>query len=164
MKKVINFLEYLSEVKCMSSIFEVSDYFLSVMPMTHKKLQKMCYYAYAWYYTLYDKLLFDDGMFEAWIHGPVNRKLYNRYKNYGWREIPQNKKANIDKDIGNFLDTIIDTFGIYDANELESMTHAEQPWKNARKGYAVNQSCEVKIDNQDIKEYYGALYEVNQCD
>ena len=119
--------------------------------MTHKKLQKMCYYAYAWYYTLYGERLFDNGRFEAWIHGPVNRELYLKYKDYRWKEIPQGDITNsICDDIKGFLDTIIDTFGVYDANELENMTHAEKPWKKAREGYAPDQNCEVKIDDNII--------------
>ncbi|WP_027631545.1 hypothetical protein [Clostridium hydrogeniformans] len=55
----------------MIDIFDVSNYFLSVLPMTHKKLQKMCYYAYAWYY-----IQFDNGRFETWIHDQVNIEHY----------------------------------------------------------------------------------------
>lgn len=76
----------------MMDIFDVSNYFLSVLPMTHKKLQKMCYYDYAWYYIQFDKKLFDNGRFEAWIHGPVNREHYLKYKDNGWKEI-ENKDA-----------------------------------------------------------------------
>lgn len=139
-------------------IFDVSNYFLSVLPMTHKKLQKMCYYDYAWYYIQFDKKLFDNGRFEAWIHGPVNREHYLKYKDNGWKEI-ENKDAtcNVWEDIKDFLDSIIDTFGVYDANELENMRHAERPWKKVREGYAPYQNCKAKIDNIIIKEYYTSL-------
>lgn len=147
----------------MIDIFDVSNYFLSLKPMTHKKLQKMCYYAYAWYYTLYDEELFDNGKFEAWIHGPVNKSLYAEYKSYGWKEIDKyNDIANITKDIKEFLDTIFATFGDYNANELENMTHAEKPWKKAREGYAPDEICEVLIDDLIIKEYYSSLLRENQ--
>lgn len=162
MGNIIYIEKYLRGGECMTDIFEVSNYFLSIMPMTHKKLQKMCYYAYAWYYTLYDDKLFDNGRFEAWIHGPVNRELYLKYRDYGWREITENKDSNINEDIKSFLDTIIDTFAVYDANELENMTHAEKPWKKAREGYSPYQSCEVKIDDMIIKEYYSSLMKENQ--
>lgn len=163
MGKILYIEEYLKGGECMTEIFEVSNYFLSVMPMTHKKLQKMCYYAYAWYYTLYDEKLFDNGRFEAWIHGPVNRELYLKYKDCGWKEIVEKDKIyNITADIKEFLDTIIDTFGVYDANELENMTHSEKPWKRAREGYAPYQNCEVKIDDVIIKEYYSSLMKENQ--
>lgn len=165
MEKILYIEAYLKGGKCMTDIFEVSNYFLSVLPMTHKKLQKMCYYAYAWYYTLYGKRLFDNGRFEAWIHGPVNRELYLKYKDYGWKEISQGDITNsICEDIKEFLDTIIDTFGVYSANELENMTHAEKPWKKAREGYAPDQICEVKIDDNIIKEYYASLMQENQCE
>lgn len=157
MAKILYIGEYLRGEQCMTEIFEVSNYFLSVLPMTHKKLQKMCYYAYSWYYTLYNKKLFDNGGFQAWIHGPVNRELYLKYKDYGWREISEGNNNSITEDIKEFLDTIVDTFGIYDANELENMTHAEKPWKRAREGYEPYQNCEIKIDDAIIKEYYSSL-------
>lgn len=165
MAKILYIDEYFKGDECMTDIFEVSKYFLSVLPMTHKKLQKMCYYAYAWYYTLYGEKLFDNGRFEAWIHGPVNRELYLRYRDSGWKEIKnRDEKYNISGDVKEFLDTIIDTFGVYSANELESMTHAERPWKKAREGYAPDQNCEVKIDDNIIKDYYSSLMQENQCE
>lgn len=165
MKKILYIDEYLKGGKCMTDIFEVSNYFLSALPMTHKKLQKMCYYAYAWYYTLYDKKLFDNGRFEAWIHGPVNRELFFKYTGYGWKEISEYHESNaINNEIKQFLDTIIDTFGIYDGNELENMTHSEKPWKKAREGYEPYEICEVKIDDNIIKEYYSSLMKENQCE
>lgn len=163
MGKILYIDEYVKGDVGMTDVFEVSKYFLSVLPMTHKKLQKMCYYAYAWYYTLYGKKLFDNGRFEAWIHGPVNRELYSKYKDYGWRNIvEEDKNCNIESDIKEFLNIIIDTFGVYDANELESMTHAEKPWKKAREGYEPYQNCEVKIDDAIIKDYYTSLMKEKQ--
>ena len=38
--------------KQMINIFELADTFLSFDIMTHKKLQKLCYYAYSWYMVL----------------------------------------------------------------------------------------------------------------
>lgn len=162
MNNLIYIEDYLGGRKCMTSIFEVSEYFLSKMPMTHKKLQKMCYYAYAWYYTLYDEKLFDNGRFEAWIHGPVNRQLYSQYRDYGWRDIETANEPNICNDIKDFLDTIVNTFGDFNGNELEDMTHAEPPWKKAREGYKPDEKCEKELDDMVIKEYYSSLMKQNQ--
>ena len=48
-------------------IFDLADAFLSIESMTHKKLQKLCYYAKAWYLALYDENLVTEE-FEAWVH------------------------------------------------------------------------------------------------
>ena len=60
----------------MFTIFDIANWFLSKEGMTHKKLQKLCYYAQAWYLALYKNKLI-DGYFEAWVHGPVNSSLYH---------------------------------------------------------------------------------------
>lgn len=164
MNSLIYIEDYLRGRKCMTSVFEVSEYFLYRMPMTHKKLQKMCYYAYAWYYTLYGEKLFDNGKFEAWIHGPVNRELYSQYRDCGWKNIERTNEPNICKEIKDFLDTIVNTFGDFNGNELEDMTHAELPWKKAREGYKPDENCEKKLDDMIIKEYYSSLMKQNQFD
>lgn len=52
------------------SIFDIADTFLSIEPMTHKKLQKLCYYAQAWHCALENEPIC-SASFQAWIHGPV---------------------------------------------------------------------------------------------
>lgn len=49
--------------------------------LTMLKLQKLLYYAQAWYLVNKgkNKRLF-IGKFEAWVHGPVNREIFNRFK------------------------------------------------------------------------------------
>ena len=67
-------------------VINVASFFLNKDPnMTHKKLQKLVYYAYVWYivennddcFNISNKL-FDDEI-EAWVHGPVCRNLYDSY-------------------------------------------------------------------------------------
>ena len=68
------------------SIYDVADWFLSKSIMTHKKLQKLCYYAQAWSLALNDyKLVNTD--FQAWIHGPVSYPLYEKFKKFGYEPI-----------------------------------------------------------------------------
>ena len=72
----------------MVSVFDVASWFLSKEKMTHKKLQKLCYYAQAWSYAICPEPI-SDAKFEAWVHGPVCHELYNKYKSYGFDYIPQ---------------------------------------------------------------------------
>lgn len=151
--------------KVRSTINDVSNFFLSRTEMSQKKLQKMCYYAYAWYLTLYDDFLFDDGKFEGWIHGPVNVSLYHKYKDYGWRDIPK-KNINIclSQDIEQFLDVIFNTFNSYTGNQLESMTHAETPWLESRKGLAAEEPGHEQIRDETIINFYSNLREEGQVE
>lgn len=147
-----------------TSIDIVSNYFLSKESMSQKKLQKICYYAYSWYLTLYDELLFDNGKFEAWVHGPVNPGLYSKYKTYGWRDIPSRREPQLDMGIKEFLDIIYNTFGDYTGDELESMTHSESPWIKARQGLEPEVPSNNIIDDVTIKSFYSSLMENGQVE
>ena len=58
--------------------------------ITNLHLQKLVYYAQAWYLALYDKPLFDEE-FQSWISGPVQPELHDRFKSYKWNPISERK-------------------------------------------------------------------------
>jgi uncharacterized phage-associated protein len=79
------------------TIYTISDFFLSKRALTPKKLQKLVYYAYAWFIALnnqsaeeIESVLFEEAP-EAWVHGPVFPSLYAKYKGYCWHEIYSGK-------------------------------------------------------------------------
>jgi len=47
--------------------------------ITHFKLQKLLYYAQAWHLAMHNEALFSDH-FEGWVHGPVCREIYERFR------------------------------------------------------------------------------------
>jgi uncharacterized phage-associated protein len=51
-------------------------------PIDQMKLQKLLFYAHAWYLALNDMPLFDED-FEAWSWGPVIRDVYYQTKDFG---------------------------------------------------------------------------------
>ncbi|MBU3114629.1 Panacea domain-containing protein [Clostridium lacusfryxellense] len=164
MGTVINFKGYTGEID-MININNIANYLLNKESMSNKKLQKICYYAYAWYLTMYDDYLFTDGGFEAWVHGPVNRELYDRFKGYGWQNIPKNEnKENLSSEIEEFVGMIYDNFYMHTADELEAMTHAERPWIDARKGLGKNETSVNRIDDNVIKAFYRSLSEGAQVE
>lgn len=142
----------------------IAEYFLTKETMTQKKLQKLVYYAYAWYIVSFNNnvnriknLLFIEKP-EAWVHGPVFRTLYDAYRIYGWNNIPKVENSNLkDKGLERFLDSIWDIFGKYDGDELEVMTHKETPWINARKGISAIAPSTEKINKEDIYLYYSNI-------
>ena len=147
-----------------SNVETIANYFLSEESMTPKKLQKICYYAYSWYLTLFDDYLFDDGKFQAWVHGPVNVLLYDKYKRYGWRNIPMAVKPNLDHQLSEFLDMILNTYKEFDGNQMENMTHNETPWIEARWGLAPEQPSNNVINDITIKNFYYKLMEDGQVE
>lgn len=142
------------------TVFDISQWFLNKEKMQHKKIQKLCYYAQAWHYTLYKSALF-DGDFEAWAHGPVNRQLWNELKKFGYEEIGNNILNNtktIDKDTQDFLGIVWNTYGEFDGWQLESLTHSESPWINARGNLSELQRCTNIISADDMIKCYSEMY------
>lgn len=133
--------------------------------VTNKKLQKLMYYAYAWYLVLFNESAEDlqnrlfVAKFEAWVHGPVIPELYQELKTYHSDIIPKNrfdtfKSAEIDPDTEDLLKQIQSVYGKYNGNELESITHQETPWQNARKGCSAYDICNELITDKDMFTYY----------
>jgi uncharacterized phage-associated protein len=147
-----------------TSVFNVAGFFLSKDSMTHKKLQKLCYYAYAWYLTLYNKQLFKNNI-QAWIHGPVDTALYGAYRNAGWQSIPWNSSFQLgNEELEEFLDEVYQSYGDLSGDELEYLTHMEDPWLNARAGIPEYEPSTNSIRDEDIRSYYLKKYEEGQND
>jgi uncharacterized phage-associated protein len=142
----------------MYNIFEIADWFLTKESMSPKKLQKLCYYAQGWNLALKHRKLIDC-TFEAWVHGPVCFELYDKYKNYGWNHIPQNiEKSIIAEDELDILGSVWCTYGEYDGQQLEILTHREIPWINARKGLDIWDNSNNVIAEKDMEGYYRLQY------
>lgn len=142
----------------------ISEFFLSKRGLTPKKIQKLVYYAYAWFIALnnqssdnIENTLFDEQP-EAWIHGPVFPSLYRQYKSSGWNEVPQTKEPNLENDdLKSFLNDVWNTFEKYSADQLEYMTHQELPWINARNNISNIEPSNNIITKKDIFTYYNSL-------
>lgn len=147
------------------SVLDVAKYFLSQNDenMTHKKLQKLCYYAYSWHLALRKRPLFKEG-FQAWVHGPVSPTLYSEYKTYGWTPIPAETSPDFSEGEREILEEIYRTYGQFNGDELESLTHSEEPWIEARGNLAPYEPSQNDLDVNTIREYYSKLYEQSQND
>ena len=143
---------------------QVAEWFLSKESMTHKKLQKLCYYAQAWHCALLGKPLFDEEI-QAWVHGPVIPALYPKYADYKWQDIP--KRAVVPampiKTL-EVLKAVYNTYGGFSGDQLERLTHSEEPWIQARGGRKPWETCTQVISMRSMTEYYGQKYEASQND
>lgn len=151
--------------KAQYDINTVANWFLNKSPMSHKKLQKLTYYAEAWHHALYNSPLLRDCHFEAWVHGPVCPALYEQYKDYGWADIPKiNNKPDIDNETNEFLEIVYATYGEFSGHQLEDITHNEAPWKEARTGLEEFEPSNNIINPETMRKYYYSLYEKSQND
>ncbi|ACU78624.1 Panacea domain-containing protein [Mycoplasma mycoides] len=140
---------------------DISDWFLAKESMTHKKLQKLTYYAEAWSWALLKHGILNDTAFQAWIHGPVSPELWEVYKNYGWNDIPKKDLRNdylFDEKTLDVLDAVWTTYGQKSGYELECLSHSEDPWKKARNGLLEFQPSNNVINSEDMKIYYTSIY------
>ena len=151
----------------MYSYNQVSDYFIALSNITNDlitnlRLQKLMYYAQAWYYTINGEKLFDE-KFEAWVHGPVIRRLYGEYKSFSFnpiiredlteKEYEEIRNSFDPKDL-EFFDEIVNKYFGLSAYELERLTHAEKPWQIARGNLEPFEPCTETIREEWMKDYY----------
>jgi uncharacterized phage-associated protein len=145
------------------SVHAAADYFVHKVDreagddMTHFKLQKMLYYAQAWYLAMHDERLFDNA-FEGWVHGPVCREIYDRFRHLGWSPIAVEDAASttipFDEEISAFLDEVWEVYGQYTAAKLEQMTHQEEPWLEARHGCSPTTSGHTELNDDTMRSFY----------
>ena len=122
--------------------------------ISNLKLQKLLYYAQAWHLALKDRPLF-DGHFEAWIHGPVNPELYQKYKTYSYKNIDADvTKPALNEETETFMQELLKQYFPFDAYELERLTHQETPWLEARSGLDPTQPSGMPINETSMRDYY----------
>lgn len=142
---------------------DVANFFLAFADdrgevITNLKLQKLVYYAQAWFLANYGEQLF-EGDFQAWVHGPVLPELYYMYKEQGsspikppksWDDIEQ----ELDPEILDYLKEVAQVYMPSGAYELELMTHQETPWIEARGDLEPDEKCETVIPLDAMRKFY----------
>lgn len=140
------------------TIQDVANWFLTKEAMTHKKLQKITYYAVAWGWALMNKSAAQDSEFQAWVHGPVSPVLYEIYKEHGWNAIPKPDNTTIlPKDISEVFESVWLTYGDKSGNELETLSHSEKPWIEARAGLQPHVRSSRAISTATMREFYNSI-------
>ena len=142
----------------------LSDYILKHYgPMSHLKLQKLLFYCDAYHLAYFGSELVTDE-FEAWVHGPVSRKVFSSLKDCSilYSDLSyEDKGIDVDKEVDKLtsdqktiLKDILDVLSTWSGFQLEAATHKEKPWKEARVGCSPADSCSVKISKSTMLEYY----------
>lgn len=153
----------------MTTVHDMADYIIvkldeAKIGLSILKLQKLVYYAQGWRFALAGKSLF-PGKFQAWVHGPVNRQLYDRFAvthsmydmlglgdvrpDFDLTAIPEEDRVHVDE--------ILEAYARFSGPQLESMTHSEEPWLQARGDRKPSERCEVEIDEALMASFYKKL-------
>ena len=141
----------------------IAEYIIKTcQEITPLALQKILYYSQAFYMVFFGEVLFKDNC-EAWVHGPVYTKIYNKYKEYGSSNINIDVIDDVDEIIDEekkeLVDVIIKCFGYYSGKALEKMTHYEAPWIKSRKGLSYAEKSNNIILKEDMMEYFEKVKE-----
>lgn len=151
----------------MRDVNEICDYIIFNLKaedpalLSNIKLQKLLYYVQAWHLAFYNKALF-KGKFQAWIHGPVHREIFDRFRDskYLYSEInfediinPKINEKLSDSEKAH-INSILETYSPYSGVQLEDMSHNEDPWIITRNGYSSSARCEEEIDNEFLGNYF----------
>lgn len=141
--------------------------------ITPLALQKLLYYAQAFYKALFDEVLFQDDC-QAWAYGPVYPDVYYRYSDRGYNPIEKPTDDLTEdfielttKEIS-LLDAVIDSFGRYSGTVLRDITHKEKPWLEARGNLLPTDRSTTVINRDTIDEYFKSVVSqyqiINPCD
>ena len=120
----------------------------------------LLYYIQGNYAAIYDKPLFDAPS-EAWVHGPVYRNVYNLFRDFKYNPIDDDRLVPLKEsalpltpEAKEVVDRVLDTFGMYSGKVLESITHKETPWLDARKGFLPDETSHAEISLDAMKSYF----------
>jgi uncharacterized phage-associated protein len=151
----------------MAQLFDVCDYIIVMLeeartPLNFLKLHKLLYYCQAWNLA-FDRGRLFNGEFQAWVHGPVSRAIYDRFSTKSLYS-PVNATdirasfdpRNIEPEDRALIDAVLEKYAHLTGDQLEEMTHQEDPWKVARGNLPATARSENLIDDEIMKSYYAA--------
>lgn len=127
--------------------------------ITPLALQKALYYIQGFYYAFYNTFLFKENC-EAWVHGPVYRDIYLRYRDYRFDPIAENASlvgfdlTALEKAV---FDSVVNNFCCYSGKTLERFTHNETPWLDARGDLPLSTASNRIIPKESIGGYFEAV-------
>jgi uncharacterized phage-associated protein len=126
------------------------------------KLQKLLYYVQAWGLA-FDGEPFFDGKFQAWVHGPVNRQIFDRFKDsktlysrVGIEDILPDfdPDTKFTAEHRHHIQSVLEVYASLGDSDLEAQTHSEDPWIQARGDCRPTQRCEAEISEETMGAFY----------
>lgn len=142
------------------SVFDVANYILAKLGnCTSMKLHKLLYYCQAWSLVWDDTPLFPQKI-EAWANGPVIRDLFSFHRgkfDLTPLDITIGNAGMLSDEQKDTIDHVLDFYGGRTPQWLIDQTHAERPWRNARKGLAPDERGDAEINLEDMRDYYSSL-------
>ena len=129
--------------------------------ITPLALQKALYYIQGFYYAFNRTFLFSEDC-QTWIHGPVYRDIYFRYKDYKFdpikfsNEVDDSIFSSSEKAV---LESVVKHICCYSGKVLEKFTHFETPWLTARGKLKSTEPSDNIITKEEIGKYFDSVKE-----
>ena len=144
------------------------------------KMQKLLFYAAAWWLALKEKPLFPEEIC-AWPWGPVVPNVYTAFRDFGRNPIigrrateivrvgpghldfeRREPKVELSSDGGSFLRGVWNSHKLLTGIQLSNATHAPgEPWTIVKEQYRDDLSSKPIIPNDLIKEVFKRKLPVN---
>jgi uncharacterized phage-associated protein len=152
---------------------ELANYILAkVKNVDQLKLQKLIYYTEAWHLAYFKKSIIEDD-FEAWVHGPVSRKIWIKFRGDSilysninpkltLKETEKKIKNRINDSQFDLLNEVLEVYGKYSSFKLEELTHSEKPWLSARKGLRQSEPSSKCINKITMGNFYRKYAQENK--
>ncbi len=122
--------------------------------VSNLKLQKLLYYVQGWHLGLEGAIVFPERI-EAWVHGPVVPDVFFHYRHFRWTPIEVgSEKAELDGAIEKHIRDVLKVYAPLSASQLETISHMESPWKQARGTLPPNASSNAVITAESMKVYF----------
>lgn len=142
----------------MVNVHDIAAYILErKAPITAMKLQKLVYYAQAWSLVWDENPLFGEPV-QAWVNGPIVPVLYEwhkgRYRLSAWLHGHPSALSAVERET---VDAVLEFYGDKTSQWLGDLTRQEAPWRDARKGLALEERGYAEITHAAMAEYYDGL-------
>ena len=138
----------------------IANIFEELEEVTPFMLQKLLYFIQGVYSALYGRPIYEEDC-RAWIHGPVYPEVYDLFRDFKYNPIDDARFALLEgtedaltDDEKRVIDLVVNTFGMYGGKVLEKITHNEDPWMEARKGYGDSIPSSELLPKERIMKYY----------
>lgn len=143
----------------------ISYLFRELEEVTPLMLQKLLYFIQGIHLAFYGTSVFPEDC-EAWVHGPVYREVYDLFRDFKYNPIEDvrfsvlnDTNVELSTDEKRVMDLVINTFGMYGGKVLERITHNEEPWTKARRGYGDGIYSDERITKESIQQYFKRMDE-----
>jgi uncharacterized phage-associated protein len=131
----------------MPSAHDVARELRSLIPAAGRvKVQKLLYYCHGWHLAFTGNPMFSERV-EAWELGPVVPAVYSADKYAGF--VPPSQE--LDDATARTIHWVVGRYGSLTASDLVTLTHAEDPWKDA---YAKTTANRV-VSNEALLDWFG---------